>query len=194
MERVDGMLQFYGFADHIEPGKTVRQVVEDLARQPGVRFVAQFTGAYLVFAAAEHETLEQAQAAIGAYVDAGFRTEWSTLVGPSRLDAPKRQSPDYCAIVRAQADGDPERILAAIDDRFEERFRADPAHEHFSYGAGVVTGRDFDLLVDLGADSIDELARTISRELRTVGGVGRTSTSFAYLPGNAVRPGKPNAS
>ncbi len=64
MERVDGMLQFYGFADHIEPGKTVRQVVEDLARQPGVRFVAQFTGAYLVFAAAEHETLEQAQAAI----------------------------------------------------------------------------------------------------------------------------------
>lgn len=195
MDLVEGKVQFYGFADHIEPGKTVRQVVREVAAQPGVRFVAQFTGRFLVFAAAEHESLDQAQDAIGdAYLGAGFRTEWSMLLRSSRLMAPKRGSPDYCAIVRAQAEGDPETTLRAIDDRFEERFQADPTHERFSYGAGVVTGADFDLLVDLGADSTEELTRTLLRDLRTVDGVGRTSTSIAFLPDNAIRPGQTEAS
>jgi hypothetical protein len=192
---VDGMLQFYGFTDHVEPGKTVRQMVQDIARQPGVRFVAQFTGSFLVFAAAEHASLGDAQTAIGdAYVNAGLRSEWSQLVVPSRVEAPKRGSPDFCALVRARARDDPETVLGRIDDAFEERHNADPSHTSFSYGAGVVTGRDYDLLIDLGTDTLHELFRTVKDDLRSVSGLGRTSTATADLRDNAVRPGKPESS
>lgn len=189
MELVEGKLQFYGFAEGIEPGKTARQIVQEMAKQPGVRFVARFIGAFPVFAVAEHATLEQAQDAIGeAYVIAGLRTKWSTLL-VSGMSAPKRGSPDYCAIVRVRAAGNPETVLGAIDARFRDRFTGDPGHERFWYGAGVVTGDDYDILVDLGVESPDELTRTLLQDLRTVEGVGDTSTSVAFLPGNAIRPG-----
>lgn len=194
MHEIDGKLQFYVFSDCVESGKKIRDAIEEFARKPGVRFVAQFVGAYSIFGAVEFETLEQAQSAIAAdYWEAGVRSEWSTLVESSRVLAPKRGSPDHCAIVRAQAEGDPRELLRAIDDRFEERALA-AAHTVFSYGAGVVTGKDFDLLIDLGAETLDELVRTVLVDLRGVDGIRRTATSLAYLPGNEIRPEPSEAS
>jgi len=200
MDRIEGRLQFYGFLDHVGPGQTAKQVRDDLAQQPGVRFVAEFQGACVVFAAAEYDTVKAAEAAIGAGTDAAS-LDWFTLTSPSRLAAPKRQSPNFCSIVRAQAQGSPPiQVLSGIDDRFKDRFDADPGHVHFSYGACVVepygadavAGTAFDVLIDLGADSKKQTG-DLAGELRTVMGVGTVWESNASLAGNAKRPGKPNS-
>lgn len=177
----------FGFVKTIAPPKTAREVVEAMAEDPGVRFVAQFVGPFIVFAAAEHPTLEAAQQAIGdGYLQAGFRTEWSVEVVRSQVQGPKRGSPDYCAIVRVQARDDAETVLGRLDGKFGQRHNDDPSHTHFNYGAAVVTGENFDILVDLGSDSKNELLRTVLRDLREVEGVGRTATGIAYLPGNKL--------
>jgi hypothetical protein len=190
--------QWYCFSNDIPPGKTIRQVIDDLAGQPGIRFVAQFTGEYTIFAAAESDTLEELQSAIAEnYGPAGISSQWVKLDGSSSIAAPKRGSPDYCAIVRVKTDGDPEEVLAAIDDRFEERYQQDePDHHLFGYGAcTVVPGPDFQILVDLGADSLHEVIRTAKVDLRAVDGVlPSISMSTSFLPGNAKRPGNPDES
>jgi hypothetical protein len=200
MDRIEGKFQYYGFADRLGPGQTPGQVRDDLAQQPGVRFVATFEGSCVVFAAAEYGTHEDAEAAIGAITDA-VSLDWYRLAVPSRLDAPKRHSPDFCSIVRVQARaGDPARlVLEAIDDLFQERFDADPGHLRFSYGACVVepyeadsdTRKPVDLLVDLGAISKAK-AKSLAGELQAVRGVGSTWESNASLPGNAKRPPNPD--
>lgn len=175
-----------------EPDPDPRTVKQNLAGAPGVYFVAEFVGTFLVFAAVEHATLEDLQNAIaGSYWEAGLRSETSTLVESSRLAAPKRGSPDYCGIIRAEVvDRSPTDVLADLDERFEGRFNADPTHEHFWYGAAVVTG-PYDLLIDLGADSRGDIDRMVARDVRAVAGIGKTATAHAYLPGNEIRPGKP---
>ena len=64
--------------------------------------------------------------------------------------------------------------------------------QHFAsagdYGAAVVTAADFDLLVDLGADTIEQVIDRVV-ELRGIPGIGRTSTALADLTDNAIRPG-----
>jgi len=165
------------------PGDVKRAI----ARQRGVYFVAQFEGAFKILAAMEHDSLQELQADADAYWEAGIRTETLRLVSSSQIAAPKRGSPTHCAIIRAEATADPREVLAALDGAFEGRVGADPDHEHFWYAAAVVTGR-YDLLIDLGADSLGELDSIIMDELRPVPGIGRTETSTAYLPGNEIRP------
>jgi hypothetical protein len=190
--------QWYCFSNDIPPGKTIRQVVDDIAGQRGIRFVAQFTGEYKIFAAAEFDEFEELQSAIAEnYGPAGLSSQWVKLDGSSRIEAPKRGSPDYCAIVRVKIAGDQDEVLAAIDDRFEERYQQDePDHHLFSYGAcTVVPGSDFQILVDLGADSLREVIRTAKEDLRAVDGVlPSISMSLSFLPGNAKRPGNPDES
>jgi hypothetical protein len=190
--------QWYIFSNDIPAGKTIRQVIDDIARQPGVRFVAQFTGEYKIFVAVESDTLEELQTAIAEnYVPAGLQSQSVRLDVSSSIRAPKRGSPDYCAIVKVKTDGDPEEVLSAIDDRFEERDQQDePDHHLFSYGAcTVVPGPDFQILVDLGADSLPEVIRTAKVDLRSVPGVlPSISMSTSFLPGNAKRPGNPDES
>jgi hypothetical protein len=187
--------QWYCFSNDIPPGKTIRDVIDDVAGQPGIRFVAQFTGEYKIFAAAEFDALEELQSAIAEnYGPAGLSSQWVKLDGSSRIEAPKRGSPDYCAMVRVKTDDDPDEVLAAIDDTFEERYQQDePDHHLFGYGAcTVVPGPDFQILVDLGADSLQEVIRTAKVDLQAVEGVLRPiSISTSFLPGNAKRPGHP---
>ena len=76
----------------------------------------------------------------------------------------------------AKANGDPFQILGAIDDEFEGS----------SYGAAAVTAADFDLLVDLGADSLEDVVDRVL-QLRNVEGIGRTATALADLSDNAIR-------
>jgi len=190
--------QWYIFSNDIPQGKTIREVIDEIARQPGVRFVAQFTGEYKIFVAVEADTLEELQTAIAEnYIPAGLQSQSVKLDVSSRIEAPKRGSPDYCAIVKVKTNGDPEQVLGAIDDAFEERYQQDePDHHLFSYGAcTVVPGPDFQILVDLGADSFQEVIRTAKVDLRAVDGVlPSISMSTSFLPGNAKRPGNPDES
>jgi hypothetical protein len=190
--------QWYCFSNDIPPGKTIREVIDDIARQPGIRFVAQFTGEYKIFAAAEFDEFEELQSAIAEnYGPAGLSSKWVKLDISSQIAAPKRGSPDYCAIVKVKVDGDPDEVLAAMDDAFEDRYQQDePDHHLFSYGAcTVVLGSDFQILVDLGADSFQEVIRTAKVDLGAVDGVQPPlDISWSFLPGNAKRPGNPDES
>jgi hypothetical protein len=195
--QTDATESYYFFSNDVPAGKTLRQVIEDISHQPGVRFVAQFDGEHKIFGAVDHDTLEALQSAIAeSYIPAGLLSTWVRLDTSSRIMAPKRGSPDYCAIVRVRTDGDPEVVLAAIDDRFEERYEDDePDHRRFGYGACTVTGSDFEILVDLGADTHTEVVRTAKVDLGGVTGVLRPlRISTSFLPGNAKRPGNPDES
>jgi hypothetical protein len=120
-----------------------------------------------------------------------LRSETSLIVQSSRLAAPKRGSPQNCGLVRATiADRDPFDVLEDLDKKFEQRFNEDPNHEHFWYGAALVTGA-YDLLIDLGADTKREINEMVAREVRGIPGIRRTVTAHAHLPGNEIRPGKP---
>jgi hypothetical protein len=176
----EGKIEAYVFERHVE-GKSVAELRSDLASQPGVAFVAQFVGAFQLFARVLVEDLQELQLRIdGDYRDAGVHSDWSTNLTGSRVLAPKRASPDICALVCAQADGNPFEIINGIDAEF-----ADDDGD-VSYGAAVVTAVDFDLLVDLGASSLEDVIQRVKR-LRNVDGIGRTATSLADLASNAIR-------
>lgn len=173
----EGLLEAYVFERHLD-GQGIGELKEAFAATPGVRFVGQFVGAFSLFGRVVAEDLGELQRRIaGEYRDAGIHSDWSLNLTGSREAAPKRFSPDICALVCARATEDPYVVIHAIDERFDGT----------SYGAAVVTARDFDLLVDLGADSVEEVVDRV-RELRAIAGIGRTSTALADLAGNAIRP------
>lgn len=196
MAQPEAKEEYYFFCNDIPPGKTIQQIIDEIATWPGVRFVARFSGEYKIFWARQVNTLEELQSAIAESDFPDIPSVRVRLEVPSRIMAPKRGSPDYCAIVKVRTDGDREAVLRAIDDRFEERYRQDePEHRLFSYGACTVTGLDFEILVDLGADSHHEVIRTANVDLGAVLGVLRPlRISTAFLPGNAKRPGNPDES
>ncbi len=173
----EGMLEAYVFERHIAKAGIV-VVREALARAPGVEYVAQFVGAFTLFARVVAEDLGVLQQRIAAeYFDAGVRSDWAVNLTAERVLAPKRHSPDICALVCVQATADPFQIIAGLDAHYKDRT---------DWGAAVVTARGFDLLVDLGAETVEDVIDRVL-DLRTVPGVGRTSTALAALPGNAVR-------
>lgn len=169
-------IEAYVFERHLEAGR-VGDLRSALAAQPGVAFVAQFIGAFSLFARVVADDLAELQQRIdGAYFDAGVHSDWSLNLTGDRLAAPKRASPDVCALVCARATADPFGVLDRIDQVFEGR----------PYGAAVVTARDFDVLVDLGADTLEAVIDMVL-ELRNVDGIGHTSTAVADLANNAIR-------
>ena len=173
----EGKIEAYVFERHIEGDASISSLRSELAAQPGVAFVAQFVGAFQLFARVVVDSLSDLQLRIdGDYRNAGIRSDWSVNLTGSRVAAPKRASPDICALVCAKTNQDPFDVIEAIDDEFDGT----------SYGAAVVTAQDFDLLVDLGADSIEDVIERV-RQLRHVEGVGRTATALADLSENAIR-------
>ena len=167
----EGKIEAYVFERHVE-GKSVAELRSDLASQPGVAFVAQFVGAFQLFARVLVDDLQELQLRIdGDYRNAGIHSDWSMNLTGSRVLAPKRASPDICALVCAKANGDPFEIIEGIDAEFDGTA---------SYGAAVVTAADFDLLVDLGADTLEDVIELVMR-LRNVDGIGRTATALADL-------------
>lgn len=174
----DGELEAYVFERHIGP-EGIDPLKESFATTEGVRFVGQFVGAFTLFARVVADDLSQLQRRIsGEYWEAGIRSDWSVNLTGARLAAPKRASPDICALVCARASDDPFEVIGRLDDRFLEEG---------AYGAAVVTARDFDLLVDLGADTVEQVVDRVLA-LREVSGIGRTATAVADLADNAIRP------
>lgn len=178
MWTAEGLLEAYVFESVAEPA-SIAEVKTQLADTPGVAFVAQFVGHFSLFARVTAESLGQLQERIdGDYRQAGIRSDWSLNLTASSAAAPKRGSPDFCALVCARAESDPFEIQGALDSMFLL-----PGE-----GAAVINHADFDLLVDLGADTIDDLVKRV-KLLRTQQGIGRTATAFADLADNAIRPG-----
>ncbi|MFN8232959.1 MAG: hypothetical protein U0V56_05665 [Actinomycetota bacterium] len=185
----DDRLDAYLLIDHVEPGKPIRQVLDDIFdHNPGtVRFVARFAGPYVGFVAYQTDGLAQVHdlTSDAFWVD-GARCETLIVVKPSRAAIPKRRSPDHCAMVRAASD-EPDGLLDRLDDRFgprlEEQLGLPEEYQTFGYGAAVVNGA-FDLLIEVGSPTL-EGTKDLVREVRSIPGMGRTSTAFAFLPGNA---------
>jgi hypothetical protein len=188
MQSPDRPIVLHVFSPTIEPGRSIRQVVESVgANRDQVKFVAHFIGSFLVYTRVETPSLEDAQAFIaGPLWEAGVRSQASTEIKVSSIRGPKRASPPYCALVRVRAAGSPFDLLDALDDRFRPKLD----ENEYWYGAAVVTGRGFDVLVDLGRPSFEELWKAIADDLLTVEGIADTDSSFAYLPGNAIRGGE----
>ena len=169
----------YVFIDRIEPGAKIRHVLEDLFEQPGVRFVAQFVGSFVAFAAVHLPTLSDLHAAMASdYANAGVHCTWSSVVIPGPL-LPKRGSPDYCGLVRVKVSDDPREVLGRLVDNFQEW------GEGRHVGSAVVTG-EYDILLSLGSDVFDDVATAVLDIVRTTDGVASSETAFAYLPGNAI--------
>ena len=174
----ENLIEAYLFERHIDADR-IGNIKSALAGQDGVQFVAQFVGAFNLFARVVAADLGELQGRIaGQYYDVGVRSEWSLNLTGARPKAPKRHSPYICALVCCRTSVDPFGLLGTLDKLFDaER----------GYGAAVVNAPDFDVLVDLGADTIEEVVDLVVR-LREVKGIGRTSTAFADLDNNAIRP------
>ncbi|HSJ51114.1 MAG TPA: Lrp/AsnC ligand binding domain-containing protein [Actinomycetota bacterium] len=179
-------LHFHVFshAEDRRPGEVVDAVAENA--ELGVDFVGQFLGSFQVYAHLRVPPGDTALGDVQQIVDdlwpQGLRTESSFEIQPSRIMGPKRRSPDFCALVRIRPDDDPFSVLERLDDHFEPLFDEDT----FWYGAAVVTGR-YDLLVDLGRPSLEELGQTIRTHLREIPGIGKTDTALADLRKKSFR-------
>ena len=192
MSDPEGHIDAYTFIDHVDPGKRIQEVLQDIFDQneETVRFTAQFSGPFIGLVAAKLPGLKEGhELANGAFWDAGLRCETSHVIKASRIMIPKRGSPDVCAIIQVKAQ-DPDAVLDALDDRFgprqEEQWELPYEERTFNYGAAVVNGT-YDLLIDLGTPTRHETIALIRDEVRTVPGIGRTVSSFAHLPGNERR-------
>ncbi len=184
MAQAEKPIQAHLFS-HGEPGRRPSDVVSDAAKLlgRGVTFAGRFVGSFSVYAHVEADALKDLQDLIdGPLWDAGFRSDWSLEVQRSQIMGPKRGSPDHCALVRVRPEGDPFDLLGRLDDHFGPLYDGDT----YWYGAAVVSGRGYDLLVDLGRPTWDQLRAAVLEDLRGVAGIAGTDTSVAYLPGNAV--------
>jgi hypothetical protein len=110
-----------------------------------------------------------------------MRAEWAISLTGSYEAPPRRplgEGLSVCALVRVQVTDDPLSVLDALGERFLGRD---------GYGAAVVTARDFDILVNLDALSIEEAADRVL-DLRSVHGIGRTATAFGDLAETGIWP------
>ena len=173
----EGLIEAYVFERHVDTGG-MEGIKSGLAGAPGVQFVAQFVGAFNLFARVVADDLGQLQGRIaGEYFDVGVRSDWSLNLTGARPKAPKRHSPDICAMICCRTTADPFGLLDTLDELFDE---------DGDYGAAVVNSPDFDVLVDLGAETIEAVVDRVV-QLRKVPGIGRTATAFADLHNNALR-------
>jgi hypothetical protein len=174
----DSQIEAYIFERHVQ-GAGITTIKAALSMQPGVKFVGQFVGAFTLFARVVANDLSELQGRIeNEYWRAGIRSDVSLNLTANRPAAPKRQSPDICAMICCQTSVDPFGLLSQLDDEFLDEG---------AYGAAVVNAPDFDVLVDLGADTVEDVLDRILR-LRKIQGITRTATAFADLGnGNAIR-------
>jgi hypothetical protein len=171
----DNLIEGYIFERHVASAG-ITTIKAALAAQPGVAFVGQFVGAFTLFARVVANDLGELQGRIDWR--AGIRSDVSLNLTGQRPAAPKRQSPDICALVCCQTTVDPFGLLTRLDEAFLSEG---------AYGAAVVNAPDFDVLVDLGADTIEEVLDRVVR-LREFDEIRRTATAFADLGnGNAIR-------
>lgn len=182
METYGPIYHAYGFVG--DAGEDAAGLIAGLGAVDGVRFAARTIGAYDAVVVATVSGLAALQAEVlPAVAAAGARNvRWSLAVGPD-LVLPKRFVAPLGAFVRLQVD-DVEGVLDELLDTFSSL----NDQEGFGFGAAIVTGDGYDVLVDLGAPSDGELVELVFR-LRGVPGVGRTETTLYSFEGNAFHEG-----
>lgn len=182
----DGLHAFV-FMTHVDPGQNYRDIVARLKDIDRVTFAAEFMGSFRAFAHVNVETLPELHDLLANELwEAGVRSHLSMeleyYVQPGAVPTPmgpRRNSPPYCALVRIKgAQGhDLRDVLQAIGRGGLTTF----------VGASIVSGRECDILLELGADEFDPskesdpLKKTLLDELRAIEGVGSTDTSFAFV-------------
>jgi hypothetical protein len=171
----DHEIEAYLFQHHVgDPG--INAVRDSLVEMQGVRFVGQFIGAFSLFARVVSPELGELQRRIGDdYARAGVGSTWSVNLTAKSAAAPKRGSPDMCALVLARIKGDPFEFREMLDADFLDIGDEVP-HE----GAAVITALDWELLVDLGGDTVEDVLERVAA-FRALPGVKRTATAIADI-------------
>jgi DNA-binding Lrp family transcriptional regulator len=187
----------YVFMHLFEPGapregfNKIEDVLDQFRSKTGVRWAHHFVGSFVAFGAVDADSLEDLQARIaGEFWDAGVRSEWSLADRPSLYGAPHKGSPPYHALIRVRTGGrdagevldDLDAGFAPIIDPLIEEHGEGGWRDHFYYAAALVSGKGFDILVELADDSLEDLKALIFEKVRPVEGVASTDSSFAYMP------------
>ena len=183
-------LHAFAFIEHVDEGTTPEAVVEEVLKLGSppdgpVLFASPFVGDYVAFVHVRAEDLAGLQDTIERDLwPAGVHTTWSvesdyyrqvTDAGPVRRGA-KRKSPQVIALskVRVQR-GRIGSVLKALGSVTG------------FVGASVVSG-DFDILLQTGGDTFDDVARSLN-EVQGTDGIIRTSTAFADGRRRTTNPG-----
>lgn len=174
-------LHAFVFIDSVDPGTNIRDVIDALRefgpppRGP-VFFASEMVGGYLGFAHVRTETLAELQDLIagelwsrGAHcahcVEAGVAHVGTVFKGV------KRSTPEVIALVRVRTS--PGALGQVMDTMADEN---GPLRDTFK-GASVTFG-DFDILLQLGADSFEAVAADVYGPLQTIDGIVSTDTAF----------------
>lgn len=183
-------LHAFLFIDHVEPGKTAEEVVQALREKgkPPVMYASTFVGDYAAFAHVRVRNLGELQDLIEETIwEAGARCTWGVESKITTLGA-KRRSPGLIALTRIKMQP------GFIDDARESLAAAEPTGFE---GASVITG-EYDILLQMTGDTIEDVKANIGGALSEIQGVVRTSTAFADgsrtdgrygdIPENAIPP------
>lgn len=144
---------------------------------PEVRFASPMTGPYLGIAVVTVEDLSGlASLVLGRFREAGIRQTETALAVRAMQKLVKWLTPTPVeAFVRIWVEpGKAQQVLEALD-------AAD-----WTMGAAVCAA-DFDILLEVGGDTFEEVVETLLRNLHPLEGIVRTATSFAV--GQGARQG-----
>ncbi|MEX1262948.1 MAG: hypothetical protein WEE66_03270 [Actinomycetota bacterium] len=174
-------LHAFVFIDSVDPGKNIRDVIDAL-RELGppprgpVFFASEMVGGYLGFAHVRTETLADLQDLIaGELWSRGAHSAHCVEAGVAHVGTVfkgvKRSTPEVIALVRVRTS--PGALGQVMDTMADEH---GPLRETFK-GASVTFG-DFDILLQLGADSFEAVAADVYGPLQTIDGIVSTDTAF----------------
>lgn len=168
MEPHEG-INAYVFVDDAHESDLERLRTLDAARS-GVRAVGMLSGPYDAIAAVGVDTLDDLRRVVLQDIRGGEspRTETAIALRPLPMKIP--MSPDLPPVVA---------FVRAHVERGRGRAALDAVEGLPGFvGAALVAGR-FDMLVEFGGASVDEVARVLTEELPRVEGIYRTVTSLA---------------
>jgi DNA-binding Lrp family transcriptional regulator len=171
-------LHAFVFIREVDPGANIRAVIEAVRGfgPPRVRFAAEVVGSYLGFAHVRTETLAEMHDLIaGDLWDRGVHCshniEKDVARQGERLVGAKRSTPEVIALSRVRT-----RTGALYDVLDTMAAEHGPLRRTFR-GASVVFG-DFDILLQLGAASYEEVADDAANALQSIDGIVGTDTAF----------------
>lgn len=180
---LDGLYHIHGFTHAADRSPEEIVAAVQALDDPRVTYGSQYIGSFQVYTHWAVDELADAMQLANALWPKGIHTETSSEVKISGILGPKRASPGFNALIRVRPDVNPLEFLDTLDATFSEL--VDPPD--YRYGAAVVTGRGYDVLVDLGRPTLDELVASVLDDLRGVEGIGKTDTAWADLRENAFR-------
>jgi hypothetical protein len=179
----------YGFLTLVDPDASVAEAISTYRDMDAVTFANAFIGgSFDGFVAVKSDSFADIAAFVtGPSRRPGVRFDWSILVQAAvTIKAPHKTFPWpfawYESITRVRTGpNQASAVLEAIDSRYAERLTED-----FGAHAAIVTGKEVDILVELGSTSLEPLQESIVNDLATIEGIVASDTSFGF-----VEEGKP---